>query len=160
MTIHPSFIGSGIEVLEGFSDVFIDVSTVQIHETQSGLTNRIIPFSRSFEILKGRSVVLRNCVAAFKVHLDISINEIHYCMIDEAFLGYLQDSCSDNDSSERRTLPCRGTPWREHPQHLLLSRNNSRLVDDLVQLLDLLDNATGPIPAVLLHHLFLPENPN
>jgi len=70
VSINPSFVSSRIEVLERLGHVLVDMASVQIHQTQSSLTDRIVTIRRLFKVVERGRVVLRYRFRAFQVHLQ------------------------------------------------------------------------------------------
>ena len=70
VSINPSFVSSRVKVLERLGHVLVDMAPVQIHQTQSSLTDRIVTIRRLFKVVERGRVVLRHRFRAFQVHLQ------------------------------------------------------------------------------------------
>ena len=78
VSINPSLVSSRVEVLERLGHVLVDMAPVQIHQTQSSLTDRIVTIRRLFKVVERGRVVLRHRFLAFQVHLpDKNYSEIN-----------------------------------------------------------------------------------
>ena len=139
MTIDPSSFGGRVEVLKCLFHVFVDVSAVEVHETESRLANRIVFICCCFEVFEGSCIVLGDGLASFEVHLYVK--------------------CMNKASTVKITAkesPCRGKPLHGHRRHLRPLESSGELAGDLAQRLVLLGNEVAQVLTELLHHLSQP----